>query len=85
MVQSILDRLPLTQQQAQQHTEHRLERPSTVEDQVAAALRQRDAEEQAKTERTEAKAHREATDGRLAKLEEAPPAEAASWRSKMWS
>ena len=83
MVQSIIDRLPLTQQQAQEHTERHLDRPSSVEEQTLAAVRQLRADEEAKAERSEAKTHREATDTRLAKLEEQPPAEAKTWRHKL--
>ena len=68
--------IPTSHAQAQAHTERRLDRPSSVEEQVASALAQAREAERAETDRAEGRKHRETTATRLARLEEQPPAPA---------
>lgn len=66
--------LPGSHAEAQERTEERLDRPSSIEEQVRAELEKRDrqAAEQAAAEKE--KADKETVAQRLARLEETPPA-----------
>ena len=68
--------VPTSHAQAQAHTERRLDRPSSVEEQVRSALAQARAAEQADAERAESRKHRDTVTAELAKLKEKPPAPA---------
>ena len=68
--------IPASHAQAQAHTERRLDRPSSIEEQVQSALRQAREAERAETERAEGRKDRETVAARLARLEEKPPAPA---------
>lgn len=65
--------IPTSRAEAQEHTERRLERPTSVEEQVQAELSRAREKEARDRERAEGKQHREATEGRLKKLEERAP------------
>lgn len=70
--------VPGSHSDAQGREERRLDRPSTVEEQVQAELARRDKQAQEEADRTASQTHRETTEQRLAKLEERPPAEPRS-------
>jgi D-alanyl-D-alanine dipeptidase len=58
---------------AQAHTERRLERPTTVAEQVDAALRQAEADRRAEAERADAKKFRDDTAAAIKELKETKP------------
>ena len=66
--------LPGSHAEAEEHTEERLDRPSSVEEQVRAELARRDREAAAKAAADAEKADHESVKERLARLEEKPPA-----------
>lgn len=75
--------LPGSHAEAQQRTEERLDRGSTVEDQVRAELARAKEEEQAQAAKDAEKAEGESLKERLARLEEKPPAPPRSRRTAM--
>ncbi len=67
------------------HTEQRLDRPSSVEEQVRMELERKDKEAADKAAKDGEKAERETLAQRLAKLEEAPPVQPQPRRQRvMW-
>lgn len=77
LIESVSKLVPGSHAEAQQRTEDRLDRPSTVEEQVQAELaRAREAQARADADQAAA-TERETMAQRLAKLEEKPPAEPA--------
>jgi len=75
--------VPGSHAEAQQRTEQRLDRPSTVEEQVAAELAKRDQKAAADRDRESARADSEDTKTRLAKLEEARPEPPITWAERV--
>lgn len=70
---------------AEQHTERHLDRPSSVEEQVAAELARAKAEEKAAADKEAEKSERATLAERLAKLEEKAPAPPQPRRERaMW-
>jgi D-alanyl-D-alanine dipeptidase len=63
---------------AQAHTEARLERPTTIAEQVDAALRQAQADQRAEAERADAKKFREDTTAAIKELRETKPGQAVT-------
>lgn len=73
-IENTLARLvPTTHREAQGRVEGRLDRPSSVEEQVRAELARARADEQREQAAAADKADRETTAQRLARLEERPP------------
>lgn len=74
-----------SQPDAQQRTEERLDRPSSVEEQVRAELAKRDRQAAEQSAADEAKTERESIREQLAKLQEKPPAPPVSRATRlMW-
>lgn len=75
--------IPGSHREAEQRTEARLDRGSTVEDQVRAELERAKQEERAQAAKDAERAEGESLKERLARLEEKPPAPPRSRRTAM--
>lgn len=75
--------LPGSHKEAEHRTEERLDRSSSIEEQVAAELEKRDRLAREQADADAAKAERETTAQRLARLEERPPAPPRSRRTTL--
>lgn len=83
-IENTLARLvPTSHRQAEQRVEGRLDRPSSVEEQVRAELARAKAEQEQAAAADADKAERETTAQRLAKLEERPPEPPVKRATKM--
>ena len=77
--------LSVSHGQAEQTTEQRLNRPSTIQEQVRAELARAEAERQASADADADKSERESIREQLAKLQETPPAQPQPRRQRiMW-
>jgi hypothetical protein len=77
--------LSSTHAKAEDHTGKRLDRPSTIEEQVRAELERAEQERSAKAAADAAAAEQETLAQRLARLEEKPPEQPAPRRTRvMW-
>lgn len=74
---------PASHTEAQQRTEDRLDRPSSVQEQVRAELARAQAERQAEADKDAAKSEREQMLERMARLEEKAPRPPVPWRTRM--
>ena len=76
LIETVGKLVPGSHQEAQEHTERRLDRPSRAEDVTRATVREELARAREDEQRQQAdKSERETVASRLAKLEERPPAE----------
>lgn len=81
-IESALARIvPGSHGEAEQRTQARLDRPSSVEEQVRAELAKADREKQAAAARDAERADAESVKERIARLEEKPPAPPRSRRT----
>lgn len=70
---------------AEEHTERKLDRPSTIEEQVRAELARADAEKKKAADAESEKSERQTIKDQLAKLTESPPVQPQPRRQRvMW-